>query len=523
MNSHQERQFLSPAPEVRLHKAFTTPFNNAVATARTCYSGKGIVDDTQITPANHAIAESIYQAGHHTVLGHAHFQFALSGISRQFIWSFLHSHMYYNSEQVSQRYVEVKPDAVAIPPLNGQALAIYKETVEFQMQTYKELTQKLMPVVTSEYLKLFPHHARNLSDKKLQDKLLKRSLEVARYVLPVATTAYMYHTISGITLMRYYRLCNQYDSMLEQRIVVGRMVEELLKYDPLYEKILQEPLEIDVTPEFTAYVRYQPQMLEWHVKDFLQEFDASLDGKTSKLIDWKVNNEQSLADAVREVLGFTRNMMSNEQAIDAVLNPAQNKLLGESLNLTTLSKLGRALHHPAYTFRKKISHTGDSQDQRHRMTPASRPVLTSHMSSDPDYILPALIAIDPDISLYYDNAMHKIWENLQKVFKLSCNDEYAAYLLPNAVSIRFTESADLSALHHKHRMRLCYLAQEEIWRASVEEAQQVSAINPLIGKYLLPPCTQRHLAKTRPTCPEGDRFCGVKVWQIGVDQYERTI
>jgi thymidylate synthase ThyX len=97
------------------------------------------------------------------------------------------------------------------------------------------------------------------------------------------------------------------------------------------------------------------------------------------------------------------------------------------------------------------------------------------------------------------------------------------YLLPNAVSVRFTESADLLNLHHKHAMRLCYNAQEEIWRASLDEAQQIREINPTIGQFLLPPCTLRDLAHARPVCPEGERYCGVKVWRLKLSQYERVI
>ena len=54
-------------------------------------------------------------------------------------------------------------------------------------------------------------------------------------------------------------------------------------------------------------------------------------------------------------------------------------------------------------------------------------------------------------------------------------DEFALYLLPNAVAVRFTESASLIDLRHKHAMRLCYNAQEEIWKASRDEAEQVLA------------------------------------------------
>jgi thymidylate synthase ThyX len=102
-------------------------------------------------------------------------------------------------------------------------------------------------------------------------------------------------------------------------------------------------------------------------------------------------------------------------------------------------------------------------------------------------------------------------------------DEYAAYLLPNAVPIRFTESADLLNLHHKMAMRLCYNAQEEIWAASREEALQIREINPRIGKWLLPPCGLRHAAGVRPVCPEGDRFCGEIVWKQDVAEFSRKL
>jgi len=106
-----EHEFSSPPPKVRLVNAFERPFENVVATARTCYSSKGIVTEDQASARperRDALAKSIYAAGHHTTFQHAHFQFAIENVSRQFLWSFLHSHPFYNSEQVSQRYVEVR-------------------------------------------------------------------------------------------------------------------------------------------------------------------------------------------------------------------------------------------------------------------------------------------------------------------------------------------------------------------------------------------------------------------------------
>ncbi len=64
-------------------KAFATPFDNAVATARTCASPRVVTDeDVARSPEQRdRIARSVYEAGHHTTLGHAHLQFALVGVS----------------------------------------------------------------------------------------------------------------------------------------------------------------------------------------------------------------------------------------------------------------------------------------------------------------------------------------------------------------------------------------------------------------------------------------------------------
>ena len=77
--------------------------------------------------------------------------------------------------------------------------------------------------------------------------------------------------------------------------------------------------------------------------------------------------------------------------------------------------------------------------------------------------------------------------------------------------------------HHKWTTRLCYNAQEEIWRASVEEVQAVRAVHPTLAQYLLPPCGLRRDAGVRPLCPEGARYCGVPVWKQDLDDYKRLI
>ena len=526
-------RFLSPEPQVTLVNGFHRPFDNAVAAARTCYSGKGIVTPEMVGGDNAPDAEArtrararrddlardIFQAGHHTVFQHAHFQFALDSVSRHFVWSFLHSHPFYNSEQVSQRYVEVKPGTYAIPPLAGEALSVYEATVAAQFDAYRGLCQALMGPAAAAFFDRFPARARD--PEKWRRDIEKKAMEVARYALPVATFTYLYHTISGLTLLRYHRMCRQFDTPAEQQAVVGRMVECLLAHAPEYSQILEEPIPLEETPEF-AFLQAAGGSAA-SAAAFRAGFDASLQGRFSRLVDWKTNQEAVLADSVREVLGVPRAGLSDDEAIRLALDPARNVLLGQALNLTTHGKLTRCLVHPSYTFRKRISHTADSQDQRHRMTPASRPVLAAHVDGAPDYLVPELIRTDDACGRAYARTMERSWEGMARLRGLGVSDEFALYLLPNAAAVRFTESADLLSLWHKHAMRLCYNAQEEIWRASVDEAQQIRTVNPRIGQYLMPPCSIRQAAGLRPICPEGKRFCGLPVWKLDLDDYARVI
>ncbi|HXI02558.1 MAG TPA: FAD-dependent thymidylate synthase [Candidatus Saccharimonadales bacterium] len=527
------RAFLSPPPEVEITNAFVRPFDNVVATARTCYSAKGVVTSDDVSGPSDAgdalraekaakrdsLAKELYKAGHHTTLQHAHFQFALSNVSRHFIWSFLHSHPFYNSEQVSQRYVKVKPGSYAVPPLEGRALEIFHSTVEAQNEAYAAIAEALRPRVSDEYFKRFP--ARGRSPESWKRDISKKAQEAARYVLPVATFAYLYHTVSGLTLLRYYRTCASFDTPLEQRIVLDAMVGALLRHDPAYRAVLESPRSEEETVEFEVMRSSVPA--NGSRSEFLRDFDADLGGRISRLADYPARNEETVAQSVREIFGLPRNLMSDEEALALALDPSRNSWLGETLNITTHTKISRALFHAHYTFRKRLSHTADSQNQRHRMTPGSRPILAAHYTGEPDYVTPGVIAEEPKALALYEEIMKRSWEAIESLRSAGVEDEFALYLLPNAAAIRFTESTDLLNLRHKLAMRLCYNAQEEIWRASLDEARQICEVNPRIGKFLLPPCTLRMMAKTSPICPEGKRYCGERVWTYDLPDFERVI
>jgi thymidylate synthase ThyX len=518
---------LTPEPVVRLENYFQKPYNLAIATARTCYSStvvspEDVGRDEESRAQRDRIAQSIYKAGHHTTIQHPTFQFVLEKVSRQFLWSFLHAHPFYNSEQVSQRFVEVKPENFTIPPLDEPERAIYLDAVRGQMEAYHRLIELIEPTVTREYRRIFP--SRDPAEKRWARAIKKRCQEVSRYVLPVATHAHLYHTISGLTLHRYWRLCQQFDAPLEQRIVVQRMVDEVSKIDPNFMELAKEPIPFEKTLEYQAFEQFHGSQRNGATRSFLDEFDRSLDGATSRLVDYKVNAQKTMAQAVRSVLGLTEDQLADAKAIALVLDPARNRYLAEPLSLTTMSKLSRAMAHPHFTFKKKLSHTADSQDQRHRMVPASRPILLCHFISDrPDYIVPPLIAATAEAEMVYRKAMERAWKAIGQLRELGVKEEQALYLLPNSFPIRFEESGDLLHFHHKWVQRLCYTAQEEIWNACKDEVLQISAQFPDIGKYIQAPCWVRAQARVQPYCPEGERFCGVPVWKMPVEEYQRLI
>lgn len=505
-----------------------------MAAARTCTSAAGPIEPADVAGSDSAreavvgtaverrntLARSLYAAGHHTTFQHAHFLFLLEDVSRQLVWSFLHAHPFANSEQVSQRFVAVDAAAVHIPELPAAAASAYRATVALQHAAYRKLVAALAPVAEAELLRRFPGWRRRRTRLARQSE--RKAQEVARAVLPVATHTALYHTISCLTLFRYRRLCDQFDAPEETRALVGAMVAEALAHDPDLAVVLEDPIPLEATPEHEIFT--QSCVGAAQSASFRTEFDAALGGLSSRLLGSGGDNVANVAAAVRAVFGVPAANLNNEEAVRLCLDPARNPLLGEDLNLTTLSKLGRCLHHAHYTFAKKLSHAADSQDQRHRMTPAARPLLTALVGSDPDIVLPRMIALAGGEALQiFNEAVARAWEGASAVLREGGSREAALYLLPNSLAVRFVESSDLLNLHHKHKLRLCYNAQEEIWQACLDEARQIAAREPAIGRWLLPPCAVRQLAGRTPFCPEGDRFCGVPVWRLQPEQYHRIV
>jgi thymidylate synthase ThyX len=510
-DSQQQSVIETAEPRVTLRNSFAHPFDSAIAAARTCYSPR-IIGPEEITDKQRVtIGSATYYGGHHTVYQHAHFEFGLENVSRQFVWSFLHAHPFYNSEQQSQRYVRldrpqayVPPQGPANPNFGPAERAIYENAIARAWQHYRELTQILRPSaleILSEiwHISAMSHPKRV---QKVERQSEKRAIEVARYVLPVAAFTTMVHTISGIVLHRLWRMQGASDTPTEAKEVVGQMVGRLREMDPqFFDRFDNAPMEDP--PEWQESVA--------HGEAFTREFDAQLARKTSRLIDFSPRAVEAMAAAYRAVVGVSAAECSDTEALDRMLNPARNPYRRETLNIGVHAPIMRSLQHANFTFAKKISHTADSQDQRHRMVPGSRPLLTLADTRGPDYITPMLVRENARATEVYQRAMDEAWMAKNELLDRGVPREFALYLLPNAKAIRLVESGSLLHLLHKWTMRTCFNAQEEIYQASIEEIEQVRAAIPEIGRYIGPPCYLRAGIST-PICTEGSHFCGVKVW-----------
>ena len=222
---------------------------------------------------------------------------------------------------------------------------------------------------------------------------------------------------------------------------------------------------------------------------------------------------------MRRVLG--RVDLSDDEALALALDPAKNPYRLETLNVSTHSPLMRTLAHAHYTFRKKLSHTADSQDQRHRMVPGSRPLLSRSVPARVDVIEPELIRDDPACHALFTEAVEAAWDARARLLARGVAPELALYVLPNALAIRFEESGALLDLLHKWTMRTCLNAQREIWQASMDEIAEVRAVHPELVRHVGPPCFVRS-GLVRPRCTEGTHFCGVPVWR-DFPRTQRTI
>ena len=439
------------------------PTNIAVSAARTCYFPNGLVEPQKSEGwgAKESLLSSIFEAGHHTTLQHAHFTILIEGMSRHLIWRLLHSHPYYNSEQVSQRYAKMKAENFVYPKgCDKETWGRYYAKV---FENYELLTEKLK----AKFEEILPKFKKKEAVKKAQ--------EFARYVLPQGMGAYLYHTINLTVALRYIALSKILPEAMGEAAQFAEKLEcELLKIDDSLKPLIE------------------------YAKGAKGEFaDFDMDG---------LKKEKSVKEG------------ENVKIFD-IVNPYPYSVgsnYSDVLRLSALSVDAASLG--GFSSYMRLSLSADAQNQRHRRSVAVRPALEKIYKKE--YYVPPIIEKDPELAAIYKDAIEEAYSFFEGERGIIGFGE-AVYALPNAHLIEIVERNDMASFNHKAQMRLCFNAQEEIYDIVYEQSMELRKEGVANAEELLPPCALRAKNKIFPTCPEGPRFCGTKVWKIPFEELKR--
>ncbi len=439
------------------------PSNISVSAARTCYFAGGLVEPykSEGWAAKDSLLSSIFEAGHHTTLQHAHFTILIDGMSRHLIWRLLHSHPYYNSEQVSQRYAKMKLENFVYP--KSADVAVWREYYAKTFSHYERLSEELK-IKFEEILPKF----------KKKDAI-KKAQEFARYVLPQGMGAYLYHTVNLSVALRYIALAK----------VLPEAREEAMEFADLLAKELTA-----IDASLAPLVEYAKE-----AKAVFSEFDMV---------------------AFKEEYGV--NEAANVKIFD-IVKPLQHEInenYSDVLRVSTLCVDGASLG--GFSSYMKLSFSADAQNQRHRRSMGVRPALERGYKKE--YYTPPIITKNPKLKAIYDEAMEESYRFFEAQREVIGFDE-AVYALLNSHLLEIVERNDMASFNHKVQMRLCFNAQEEIYDLVYAQAKALREAGVKGTEKLLPPCSLRNEAGIHPICPEGSRFCGVKVWKQSFEELKR--
>jgi flavin-dependent thymidylate synthase len=435
------------------------PTDIAVGSARSCYFGKHIVtpQDAAKWDKKNDLLNSIFKAGHHTTLMHYNFTFLIEGMSRLLIWRLLHSHPFYNSEQVSQRYAKMKIENFTYP--KNCDMDKWKKYYENMFFYYEKLINELTPKI-EEVLPRF---------KKKEAK--KRAQEFARYLLPVGMNAHLYHTINVITALRYINAVKVIpEAKAEAEEFIFQLKREMLKIDENLAPLIEFAENEEVVFPHIDIEKIKKQK---NVTEKVEVFD---------IVDYDFELNANYAGVLRA---------SNIYLDEAILGGFNSYI--------------------------KLSLSADAQNQRHRRSPAVRPELKSIYKRD--FYMPEICESVKSLYIQAVEYSYDFFENQEKTLGFS----EAAYALLNAHNIEIIEHNDFQEFAHKAQMRLCYNAQEEIFDIVYAQVEGLKKAGVKAAEKFMPPCALRYKEGIKPVCPEGDRFCGVKVWKMNFDEYKRLI
>jgi thymidylate synthase ThyX len=482
----------------------------AGAAARTCYSSEiqTPLDYLEKSDKYREISDSVVistkEAGHLTTRQHTQYTFGLENVSRLAV-NFLHSHPFYNSEEMSQRYVNLADTKPLTPDTgNENQNHLLEKTTESLSEAYNHLQELLIPTTKQFLLERFPGRVTERWEKQIKNEAGKKSQEIARYLLPLGMPTNLQYTVSELTLKRLYHLSQNLPVTDELSSIIKGMVDVATQKDPSLQQELDKPLPKLNRPQFT------PKNIP-----YLMENPAEIDNLTPI--------SPSIARAVRRTLEVTSEDLSNYDALDVVLNPNNNPLLAQVDGDGVIDHLSQTLNQANISVVVSLSHTANYQLQRHRALNHTTPLILPIPKSENDYVIPTILNSNPEALEYYLETLALHSQTLQQLYDQGVSLEHLQYLLPNAIRINKCVSGPFGAWYHFLKTRNCFNAQEEINTIATSITKQIIDIDPNLAPFLehLVPCGLRKEANTTPFCPEGSRFCGVRVWNLSIKDFPK--
>ena len=192
------------AMKVRLITYTPDPERVVAMAAKSCHTVETPKMEKMSDDEIKAIIRITRDAGHHSVLEHANFTFAIDNVSRALTHQLVRHRLASYSQQ-SQRYVNLKPLDYVVPPTvknNEDALRKYEEIMKYLEEQYEELVEMGIP------------------------------LEDARYILPNATHTNIVVTMNARELINFFTLRTCMKAQWEIRAMAYIMLAQVRKIAP---------------------------------------------------------------------------------------------------------------------------------------------------------------------------------------------------------------------------------------------------------------------------------------------------
>lgn len=194
--------------KVNLVKYTQEPEKVIAIAARLCYSPVGVkeLEDELSDEDIEKLVRFVIKSGHHSTVEHAHFTFAVEGVSRALTHQLVR-HRVASYNQQSQRYVKFKDNFEYITP----------PTIEKDKNS-KEKYDSLISSIHSLYIEML--------DRGIEP-------EDARYILPNASETKIIVSMNARELLHFFtvRCCNR--AQWEIRELATRMLKLVKKVAPI--------------------------------------------------------------------------------------------------------------------------------------------------------------------------------------------------------------------------------------------------------------------------------------------------